>query len=315
MSKYRPSEFSRRLLGHCLRYRAQLEHGDPSVAVSPMWPHWTDGLFPPIRAQAEAIVADNNIRLHSHVAALNSSMAFAFNLFLPLRKADGLARSLEPAVGLLEIDDVVLEWVPPGHLLGELEGDVPKKDEAATGIDAVIWAHRPTGEKLAILIEVKLTERGFSSCGGHGSRYNTRTDVCESAPTFLADPNACYLTRPRGKKRDRRYWDIFANAHGSMRQAFPSAEGVCPFEGDHQQPMRQHALALALEAEGTVDEAWLVLVHHDDNPDVVPPWDSYRQRARNSSRITKRPASAIIAACESTRAEWAAYLRERYDLQ
>tara|TARA_R110002096_G_scaffold433887_1_gene653672 strand:- start:12198 stop:13037 length:840 start_codon:yes stop_codon:yes gene_type:complete len=279
-----------------------------------MWSHWTDGLLPAIRRDAEAMVEDNTIRLHSHVAALNSSMAFAFNLFLPLQGTQALARALEPIVGSLTIDDVVLEWIPPGHLLGELVGDAPKDGEPATGIDVVLWAHRPTGEKLAILIEVKLSEQGFTPCGGRTSRANTRTDVCESAHTFLAEPSACYLTRPKGKTRDRRYWEHFANAHGSLQQAFPSAHGACPFIGDNQQPMRQHALALALEAEGRIDEAWLVLVHHDENPDVVPPWDRYTQLVRDASRIAKVSASTIIAAGESIRPEWAAYIRERYNL-
>jgi hypothetical protein len=170
-----------------------------------------------------------------HVAALHSSMAFGFNLFLPFRAGADLAPSLAPAVGPLTVDAVVFEWVPPGAVLGEIDGDVPRDDEPATGVDVLVRGRREDGARVAILVEVKLSEGGFTPCGGRTSRANRRTDLCEDARAFLAAPSACYLTRPFRKQRDRRYWAIFEAAQGSVAAAFPGvAAGPCPFAGDAQ---------------------------------------------------------------------------------
>jgi hypothetical protein len=316
VSSYQPSDFSRKLLAHCRQWRAAAERDDPIAPVSPMWKHWIDGLHVDLRERAEYLVQRDRIRLHSHVAALHSSMAFAFNLFLPFQEKSALALAFAPLVGDFLVREVALEWIPPGALLGELAGDKPREREPATGMDAVVWGERPDGTQLAILIEVKLSEAGFTGCGGLKSRGNRRPDVCASAELFFEDPTACYLTRPWRKKRDRRYWQIFEGASGSVRAAFPGVDGGgCPFRADMQQPMRQHALALAMEAEGLVDEAWLVLVHHDDNPDVLPHWQRYAALVHNSNRIGSLPASAVVAAGESEHAEWARFMRERYALR
>lgn len=312
---FEPTAFARQLLGHCLRYRARAEHDDPSVRVSPLWDHWTDGVHPELRERALNLVAEKGIRLHSHAAALHSSMVFAFNLFLPPDAGSWVVAALGARFDDVRVDRVDIEWVPPGRYLAEIDGDSPREDESSSAIDAVVWGTRADSRSVAILLEVKLSEGGFTPCGGRESRGNRRRDVCESAATFLAEPTACYLTRPYGKARNRRYWEIFDRAFGSVAQAFPgSSDGPCPFAGDRQQPMRQHALALALEADGGIDEAWLVLVHHDDNPDVLPHWEHYRTTVADSGRIVSLPAGQMIRAGDDAWPLWASYMRERYGL-
>lgn len=262
---FQPTPFARSLLAYARRWRAALEQGDPDAAVPPMWATWTDGIWPELRDLAERVMVEDAVRAHSHLAALHSSMAFGLNLFLPFRAGADLAPSLAPAVGALEVDGVVFEWVPPGALLGEIDGDVPRDDEPATGVDVLVRGRRQDGTRVAMLVEVKLSEGGFTPCGGRTSRANRRTDLCDDASAFLAEPAACYLTRPFRKKRDRRYWSIFETAHGSVAAAFPGVgPGSCPFAGDAQQPMRQHALALGLVQAELADEARVLLVHHDE---------------------------------------------------
>ena len=130
----------------------------------------------------------------------------------------------------LTIDRVVFEWVPPGHLLGEINGERPRPQEPATAVDVVLWGWRANGRRAAILIEVKLTEDKFTPCGGRDSRGNNRRDVGQSARIFFDKPQDCYLRRPVRKERDRRYWEIFARTHGSLQNAFPNAdtEGNAP---------------------------------------------------------------------------------------
>lgn len=317
MARFVPTPFAKSLLAHARRWRALREHGDPDVPVSPMWSHWTDGIWPEARDLARRVLVEDQVRPHSHLAALHSSMAFGFNLFLPFRAGADLAPAIAPLVGPIVVDRVVFEWIPPGHILGEIDGDTPRKDEAATGVDVVVHGRRADGSRVVVLIEVKLSEGGFSTCNGRTSPANRRTDICDSAAAFLADPASCYLRRPRRQRRDRRYWEIFAAAHGDMATAFPGTtlSGLCPFARDAQQPMRQYALALGLEQEGLADEAWLMLVHHDDNPDVPERWDTWTALARPDARIGRLKATQVLeAGRQGGRGDWASWMVDRYRL-
>jgi len=312
-----PTPFASSLLGQMRQWRAFQEHGDPNVKVGPFWPDWTDGICPEFRELAAQAVIDDAVRLHTHIEALNSSMTFGFNLFLPFRAGADLSPAVVDVLGPLIVDQVVFEWIPPGGILGEIDGETPRDGEAATGIDVLLRGWRDDGSRVVILVEVKLSEGGFSTCGGRKSRANRRPDVCEDVDAFLAEPSACYLRRPIRKQRDRRYWEIFQAAHGSLSAAFPGVTpGPCPFAGDAQQPMRQYALALGLEQAEFADEAWLLLVHHDDNPDVPHHWEEWMALTQPEARIARLPASAILDAGRTVGLEdWANWMAGRYCLE
>lgn len=312
MARFEPTPFARALLTSMRAWRAR-QAGRPGLAP-PMWPAWTDGIWPGLQGLAAHVLEEDAVRPHSHLAALNSSMAFAFNLFLPFRAGADLGPALAPVVGPLVVDEVRFEWIPPGDVLGEIDGDVPRDDEPATGVDVMVRGRRGDA-RVVVLVEVKLSEGGFTPCGGRTSPANRRPDLC--AGGFLADPHACYLTRPFRKRRDRRYWAIFEAAHGSVTAAFPGAgPGPCPFAGDAQQPMRLHALALGLVQAGLADEAWVVLVHHDDNPDVPPKWDAWQGLLPAGARVARIPASTVIAAGGAHGLDrWASWMFDRYRLE
>jgi hypothetical protein len=243
-------------------------------------------------------------------------MAFGFNLFLPFRAGADLAPALAAVVGPMTVEQVIFEWIPPGGILGEIDGEEPRDDEVATGIDVLVRGCRDDGSKVVILVEVKLSEGEFSKCNGRTSRANRRHDVCDDASAFLAEPSACYLRRPIRKQRDRRYWEIFELEHGSVASSFPGVTaGPCPFAEDSQQLMRQYALALGMEQAGLADEAWLLLVHHDDNPDVLSHWDAWMALTRPDARIARLPASAVIGAGRTVGLQtWAEWMASRYRL-
>ena len=286
-----------------------------------MWAQWTDGIHPEYRGLAERVRVDDEVKLHDYAAHLLSSQAFAFNLFLPFRdgKRERLSECVSDLVGTrLLVDELRFEWVPPGALLGELDGERPVGDEPATAVDVVLWSQLADGRRAAVLIEVKLTEGGFTTCGGRTSPANRRTDVCDSARLFFEDPDTCYLRRPKRKRRDRRYWEIFTASHGSVGNAFPGADldGGCPFAGNAQQPMRNLAIARALEQDGTVAQAWFALCAHDQNPDVADHWEAWRGLLPDPGMAPSLPASAVIRAGEAEgHGAWAQWIRQRYRLE
>jgi hypothetical protein len=204
--------------------------------------------------------------------------------------------------------------------LGELAGERPVNDEPATAVDVVLWSRLPDGQRAAVLIEIKLSESGFTHCNGRTSRGNRRKDVCDSARLFFDTPSACYLRRPRRKQRDRRYWEIFTASHGSVRAAFPGApsEGRCPFAFEAQQPMRNLAIARGMEQDenSVVARAWFALCSHDDNTEIARHWDNWRVILPDSSMAPKLVASDIVRAGEAEGyGDWAAWMRDRYGLR
>ena len=101
-----------------------------------MWDSWQDGIYRDYRDLAEETVRDDSLELHPYVAHILSSQAFTFNLFLPFRNGvkEGLARKVSGLVGEeVTIDRVVFEWVPPGHLLSEVNGERPRARRSCYG--------------------------------------------------------------------------------------------------------------------------------------------------------------------------------------
>ena len=243
--------------------------------------------------------------------------------YLPLsafREGDRhhLSRQVSDAVGTdLIIEDVRFEWVPPGQILGELHGDRPVGNETATGVDVVLWGRLPDGDRCAVLVEVKLSETDFTHCNGRTSQGNRRKDVCDSGDLFFEDPSACYLTRPLHQRRDRRYWEIFSRANGTVFEAFPGVDpaGPCPFAFSMQQPMRNLAVARGLEQDGGlgITSAWFVLCAHDNNPDIPRLWRDWGDILPATATAPSLPASEVVAAGEAEGlAEWAMWMRDRY---
>ena len=98
----------------------------------PMWSHWTEGIHPDYRDLAREVQVADEVKLHKYAAHLLSSQVFALNLFLPFREGSrkALSECVSRTVGTrLLVEEVRFEWVPPGALLGELEGDRPGEDE------------------------------------------------------------------------------------------------------------------------------------------------------------------------------------------
>ena len=284
------------------------------------WDHWADGIYPGYRELALAVVQEDSVRLHRYSAHLRSSQIFAFNLFLPFRRGsrDELSSCVGETIGAdISIDDISFEWVPPGGLLGELDGERPVGNEPATGVDVVLWCRTASGTRCAVLIEVKLSEPDFTHCNGRTSPANRRLDVCDSAGRFFEDPSACYLRRPVHQRRDRRYWEIFVADRGSVSEAFPGADrsGPCPFAFGMQQPMRNLAIARGLEQDEVweIPKAWFVLCAHDHNPDIGERWMAWRQMLPDPSMAPSLPASRVVEAGEADGlSEWAVWMRQRY---
>ena len=185
MEDYQPTPFADSLWAHTEKWCAD-------TANPRRWAKWTEGIYGDYRDLAEKAARSDSVRLHHRVTGILSSQAFAFNLFLRFRERnrERLSERFSELVGTkLTIDKVRFEWVPPGGLLGEIQGEWPGDQEAATGVDVVSWGWLKSGRRAVVSVEVKLSAGGFTRCNGRTSDHNHRKDVCRSAQLFLEDPN------------------------------------------------------------------------------------------------------------------------------
>ena len=91
--------------------------------------------------QTTEYVRGSGIRLHSHARAVNSSIGFAFNLFMPFREhgASTLEALLTVAVGFpVRVAEVEFEFHGPTGVLGECAGPEPTRRDKFTASDVAV---------------------------------------------------------------------------------------------------------------------------------------------------------------------------------
>lgn len=186
-------------------------------------------------------------KLHHWGHALNSSQAFAVNLFAPARFSADVARALWKVLpaGALHSDpqrvDVQFEYSGPDESFAKRqlgEAGVP------TQIDVALQGIFENGVRRFQFVEVKLTESHFGMCRGAGTgkkAVNPAPERCQSLARVHADPaGQCWLT----ESEHRRYWELTRLPLGLT--VIADEMGGCPWQGGLYQLMRNWALARAL---------------------------------------------------------------------
>ena len=157
------AEFKRRRLGIRepgeFRYRGRVvlyEHILPKAAASA-------NLFEEAEPAANAFFSAHPRKRHRYFHHLNSSQAFAFNLFFPY--FHGTPESASALLRALGREGILTKWEPEA---------VPVPSEAST-ID-VFWA---TADGVRTFCEVKLSERDFGKAKDDAPHRNKLRDIYE----------------------------------------------------------------------------------------------------------------------------------------
>lgn len=162
---------------------------------------WEKNLWPPLRSHLRAPQLQD---LHLWIHHLQSSQAFALNLFGPLqlRRDWALAAWCEefPAV-----QDVVFEYPQDGDPLGETADGQPHRTRVDVRVDFDSWR--------TALIEVKFTEQEFGPCSaGHAREFFDQKASCrEGGASLQTLERTCFLSM----QRKRRYFSLLL-APGSI---------------------------------------------------------------------------------------------------
>jgi hypothetical protein len=229
---------------------------------------------------------------------VRSSQAFAINLFAPLT-AEGPAKLLTDFFGPVNAaDPPVFEFEDNADRLGESTSKRPHR----TQVDVLLRGTAVSGQPVALLIEVKLTEDDFGHCSAYTNPDNDRRDVCARPGPFGSNQAACFQLRNNGNGPRRKYDEYLATI------AEHDSGCGCSFRLSASQPMRNLALAGVLEADGA--DVKFALCAPSAHRAIWRRWDTARA-ALNDERMVDLPAEHVVATHNGLTATW---LTDRYQL-
>lgn len=252
----------------------------------------------------------------SHVA---SSQTACLNLFVPILESEYADQILiQSGVAPKGFDHIDRDQLRKGYCFEYWESTIagPKgllgDHSRAAGTDSdVAIAYRDKNDKLCLwLIEHKLTERDFTTCGGYRSEKisDLEKEFCNSCgiKDLLKDHDKCYYH----KHCHYLYWDIM-DKHASFFSGKYEGEG-CPFRGGMNQLWRNQMLALELEDKSPFEEVYFSVVTHPENTFLDKRMNQYRDLINHSSKFFAFKSTDLVDKAASYLPDWAKWYRRVY---
>jgi hypothetical protein len=250
--------------------------------------------------------------------ALNSSQAFAVNLFGPAKASSSAGLQLWNALWAPQVDisptGVNLEFEycgPDPNSFAKL--NLGEKDQT-TQIDVALEGIFKNGARRFLLVEVKLRETEFGNCRG----WKVEPSQCAPLARILADPGRnCWMARNEGRK----YWDALQK--GPHRPQYGSIKDeACPWRGSLYQVMRNWAFGQSLVASGHAEDFKVGICVHEANekaPVLKDPVagqrdvrDAFNVLVQNHPLVNIRPSSLVASMARAAPEGWEEYMRSRY---
>lgn len=300
----------------------RLDRGQPRDAFLPekfqqeqSWPH----LYPGIVAELKRHRDKNHFKIHRHFYHMASSQAANINLFLPVLldpKANAILGTIKPDLATIATghpdNGYCLEYW--GGNLGEFsygpgnKGPLNDKTKyAGTDADIAIAYENHEGDLCLWLIEHKLTEAEFTTCGGYETWKTQKREMDPRSRGFkrleLHDCNRTFAEILNNKTFCHyhdichyRYWDI-TEKHLAFF-ANPPAQRPCPFQGGMAQLWRNQCLAFAVEQDDAYPfkHVYFSVVKHPRNAALDNTLDAYKHLTNNNSKFSVFTSADVIAA-------------------
>ena len=273
-------------------------------------------LYPEIVSAVKVHHAKFPFRIHKYFNHMASSQAANINLFLPVLLNPGAATilsAINPQFARLAIEQLdhgwrIEFWDEPFGALAD------KSAVAGTDADMAIAYYNHAGELCLWLIEHKLTEKEFTTCGGFKSKgRQERHDCTRSFAEILKSKSTLYYHDVRKFK----YWDITEANRAFFKK--PAEHGPCPFQGGMNQLWRNQLLALAVEQEGSpFKHAHFSVVRHPENTALDATLTAYKALIAGNPKFTVFSSAEVVRAAEAQGdgklREWANWFKELYML-
>lgn len=256
---------------------------------------------------------------HKFLGHMASSQAACANLFLPLLEDPLIAAKALCAVktDLKSIATDHLDrgfriefWDEPDNVLND------HTNVSGTDADIAIAYYDDLGNLNLWMIEHKLTEVEFTTCGGFKSLGRTPSHACAPASAILDNKNLCYYH----SKCKFRYWDI------TMQDTSPfNADRIrdydeCPFKGGMNQLWRNQLLATSLETSPSpkwpYKKVYFSVVYHPRNDSLQPSINEFQKLIGYNDRFFAFSSEKLINRAkeinESALSEWVRWYQELY---
>lgn len=252
----------------------------------------------------------------THVA---SSQTACINLFVPILESDFADRILLES-GCAPQDFAFIDrtqlrkgycfeyWDSSTEGVKGLLGD--HSPHAGTDSDVAI-AYRNKENKLSLwLIEHKLTEQEFTTCGGYRSNgiSESQKGYCTSCSIedLLENHHKCYYHKHCGYH----YWRI-------MDKCYPFFSGNyrgngCPFRGGMNQLWRNQLLAIELENRGVFEQVCFSVVSHPENSYLNKTINDFRTLINNSPKFYDFKSNQLVDAASKYLPDWTRWYRNVY---
>lgn len=274
-------------------------------------------LYPAIVSAFKEHHEKYHFRIHKYFNHMASSQAANLNLFLPILlnpNANTIFAKLKPDFARLAVSQLDkgyrIEFWDEGF--GNL-GD--KKGTTGTDADIAIAYYNRHDELCLWMIEHKLTEKEFTTCGGARShRRKARHDCSKSFDEILANKNLCFYH----DMNKYNYWNIT----GANQEFFAKHANYdhCPFKKGMNQLWRNQLLGLSIEQ----DELQLYkhvafsVVKHPGNTSLDTTLDAYQELIASNPNFSVFTSADVIAAASAINDaqldEWIAWYKTLYNL-
>lgn len=256
---------------------------------------------------------------HQFLGHMASSQAACANLFLPLLKDPTIAvkvlSSVKTDIKAIAVDRLdrgyrIEFWDEPDNVLND--------HTRVSGTDAdIAIAYYDHQDNLNLwLIEHKLTETEFTTCGGFKSPGRTRSHACAPASAILANRNLCYYH----SACNFRYWDITLQDSSPFDVKRIRTYNECPFKGGMNQLWRNQLLATSLEASTSpkwpYKRVYFSVVHHPRNEALQPTLSEYQKLIDFNDRFSAFSSDTLISQAikmdDSALNKWVRWYQELY---
>lgn len=266
--------------------------------------------------QASKFAYKAHLAASVHVA---SSQTACINLFVPILESE-YADLILIGAGIVpkDFDHIDRNQLRKGYCFeyweSTLEGTKgllgDHSPHAGTDSDVAI-AYRNKNNKLCLwLIEHKLTEQEFTTCGGYRSKGISHSEkaYCTSCgiEEILENHDRCYYHKHCGYF----YWHIM-DAQSSFFCGKYEGNG-CPFRGGMNQLWRNQLLALELENRGVFEDVYFSVISHPENSFLDKTMNEYRALTNNSPKFYDFKSNALVNVAEDYLPDWANWYKKVY---
>jgi hypothetical protein len=268
-----------------------------------------------------------NFKVHEMAIHMASSQVACANLFLPLmvnpREAAKVLSTVkkdlaEIATDRLDSGFAIEFWndfdVLPDPKKGLLRDHTPF---AGTDADIAIAYRDRDGVLCLWLIEHKLTEPEFTTCGGYKSDRNADQSRCLSAASVVTNPARCHYHSACGYE----YWNITLANRDVFRLTGLPDDVPCPFKGGTNQLWRNQLLATAIEKapDWPYERVYFSVVHHPENTCLDGSMTAFKKLLGTQDRFSSFTSDAVLNAAwavgNQDLRDWVKWYKKLYMLE